>query len=480
MTSLLDFMCVTETARSNGFFLENTGTIVSTRLDPLYETLSGQLDPIVSESDFNHHVREACSTHLVDVLGIRVATAVDHLALDHLATQLSYWQISDLYLNQEALELLCSLQFCIRADADDAGVVPATALREFVSGPRQDHLLATYWSCYSRLLEECGIHRLSNQFALRDSNRARVKATLLDIGRPATKPELAERSGLNAAQVAGILSRLEDVVRADRERWGLEEWIEDKYEGIPAEIVQRINEDGGSTRLDRLLDEIPRRFGVSENSVKAYVETPAFRVEHGWVSVADDSFAAIGRFEDVASGRDTNGDPYWVFPMYERYLQGYSITEVPPELAVALGCRLGGSTTVTVRAPAEARDISVIWRRTSRRGPEIGRIAKALRAIAAREGGPVSIIVHSRDEVSFVRNGPLPPAHGLTSDKPQGPTQPPTDESRLGIGGSTYTGVRVARAVRGRLRAAGEIAPGKVFHVEKPMSAAPSVTTLTS
>ena len=47
-------------------------------------------------------------------------------------------------------------------------------------------------------------------------------------------------------------------MRADKNRWGLAEWIDDEYEGIAAEIVQRIEEDGGATRLERLIDELPK------------------------------------------------------------------------------------------------------------------------------------------------------------------------------------------------------------------------------
>ena len=456
MTSLLDFMCVTEAARSNGFFLENTTIAVASRWDRLRQTVRRQLSPIVSENDFNYRVNEAFSAHPIDVPETDAVIPIDSVETDYLATRLRYWKIRDLYLSQAALELLCRFQFCVRADADDAGIVPAVAIREFADGPHHDHLITTYWGCYSHLLEECGIHRLSNQFALRDSNRARVMAALLDIGRPTTRVELAEHTGLSVEQVASVLSSLGGVIRADRERWGLEEWIEDEYEGIPAEIVQRINEDGGSTRLDRLLDEIPRRFGVSENSVKAYAETPAFRIEHGWVSIANDPAVTVGRFEDVATGRDANGDPYWVFPMYDRYLQGFSITEVPPELAASLGCKLGVRTTVPVRTPAEVRDISVIWRRTSRRGPEIGRIADALRVIGAREGDSVSIVLHSHAEISFIPYGTLRAAHRSSPNDPQGSRQTPTD----GAGGRSYTGIRVASTVRGRLGTTRLVQPG--------------------
>ena len=164
---------------------------------------------------------------------------------------------------------------------------------------------------------------------------------------------------------------------------GLRAWIEDVYEGIPTEIIQRIEEDGGSTRLNRLLDELPRLFGVNETSVRAYVATPAFSVEHGWVSIAEEPDSVIGNFRDVASGSTCQDELFWTFCMHERYLQGFSIVGIPAELAAELGCDFGGKTTVGVRAPKGSRAVSVNWRKTALTGPELGRVADAMRSIDA-------------------------------------------------------------------------------------------------
>lgn len=235
------------------------------------------------------------------------------------------------------------------------------------------------------------------------SGQARTRAALLSIGRASTKKEIAERSGLSLASVGSYLSALPDVVRADKTRWGLAEWVEDEYEGIPAEIIQRIVEDGGSTRLNRLLDELPRLFGVSEASVRSSISTPAFRLENGWVSQVEEPDAILGELDDVADGRDINSDPYWTFEVHDRYLRGYSITGVPPELAVSLGCQWGDSETVAVRNPRECPDLSVIWRRTSSTGAEIGRVATALKAIEVSDGHTACVIFHKEGDVSVVR-----------------------------------------------------------------------------
>lgn len=403
-----------------------------------------QLGPVVSEGDIEEHVSSTFST----TISPDATEEATDLARQLLRAQLDYSCKDRICLSREATAVLEELQGAARSLADDVGLVDEDILRTHL----RDESWQQHWDV---LVDRSDCIRLNGHLSLRSTAKAQVKAALLAIGRPATKEEVAELCGLPPNRVSAQLSLLPYVVRADKTRWGLTEWIDDEYEGIPAEIVQRIEEDGGSTRLDRLLDEIPRRFGVSENSVKAYVETPAFRTAHGWVSLADDAPIAVGRFEDVASGHDGNGDPYWTFLMHERYLRGYSIPGIPPELAVALECRLGGRTTATVRIPASTGAISVIWRKTSLLGPEIGRIANALAAIAVRDGDAVCMVIHSSDEVSFVPFETLRPLRAANAESPQGPTRPRADGFGPSVEESKSSGVRVAGTVHGKIRTTG-------------------------
>jgi len=443
---------------------------IALNLGPLTDTIAAllaeQLAPAVSAEALDERLNAVFSTAASPDAPEEDLAAARRLVRGALA----YSCAGGVCLSAEAVEVVARLRATARESADDAGLVDEARLQAALPGE-------TWQPHWHDLIARSDLHRLSGHLALRDTAKARAKAALLEFGRPATKAELAELSGLDPKKIGGQLSVLAGVVRADKERWGLAEWIDDEYEGIPAEIIQRINEDGGSTRLDRLLDEIPRRFGVSETSVRAYVETPAFRVEHGWVSVADDAVITVGRFEDVSSGCDRNGDPYWMFPVHERYLQGFSITGVPPELVARLGCRLGGTTTATVRAPAGARDISVIWRKTSLHGPEIGRIADALTAIAPRQGDSVGIVVHSGNEVSFVPYELLRLAQRPTPNSPQDFEQPLSGESRAGFEGGSYTGVRVAETVHGKFQTTDDTLLRDPLSVGKSIFAAPPTAT---
>ncbi len=313
----------------------------------------------------------------------------------HLIQQeLDYSCTDDLCVTQAFANTIRELKTKANSLADDIGLIDEIALQSCL--PSDNWL--QYWDA---LLEQSGLFRLSSHLALRDTQKARTKAALLAIGRPATKEEIGELSCLKPDRAGAQLSLLSDVVRADKHRWGLTEWVEDEYEGIPAEIIQRIKEDGGSTRLNRLLEELPRMFGVAESSIKAYLDTPAFQVEHGWVREADNPTFLLHRLEDVIDGYDTNGDPYWEFEIEDRHLDGYSLHGVPNEVAAALGCEFGSKTKAMVRSPADCPDISIIWRKTSLRGPEIGCLGSALRNASLCGGERAILIIHSESEVSF-------------------------------------------------------------------------------
>ena len=51
---------------------------------------------------------------------------------------------------------------------------------------------------------------------------------------------------------------------------------------------------------------------------------------------------------DVIDGRDAAGNPYWTFVVKDRYFDGYSLTNLPRELAKALGCQPNDETHIRV------------------------------------------------------------------------------------------------------------------------------------
>lgn len=394
---------------------------------------AGRLGSITTTREIDNQVVEL----LPELPGSTEALAITRRLL---RSRLDYRCREGLCLSRAAAEAAVTLKDAAKSLADDAGLLDADRLREVLDAEWGDEIEA--------LVRWIGWSRVSGQIALRETVRSRVKAALLKIGSPATKSELAEESGLTETQVAGALSNIASAARADIHRWGLREWIDDVYEGIPAEILQRINEDGGSTRLNRLLDELPRLFGVNEASVWAYLNTPAFRVEHGWVSEASESDIQLRRLDDVIDGRDGNGDPYWTFEIAQRHLDGYSLQGVPPEIAAALGCHFGSRSTAGVRSPEGYQPISVIWRKTSIHGPEIGRLSPVLRALGANECADVRLTVHDPSEVSLCLTSK--PSSPLPIHYPQHPASAPSSYQRLP---PTMGGVTTAASLSARLTA---------------------------
>jgi len=272
-------------------------------------------------------------------------------------------------------------------------------------------------------LEHCGLHRLSGTLALRNTKKAQVKAAVTAIARPATKEEIADICGIALGRLGSTLSSIAGVVRADKKRWGLSEWIEDEYEGIPAEIVQRIEEDGGATRLERLLEELPRMFGVTENSVRMYVATQRFHLRDGYVSLADPSVISLQQLDDTIHGYTDDGLPYWRFRVEERYFRGYSLTGLPPEIVKAIGCEPDGRIRVSVASPVDSQPVSVGWPLASTVGPFVGYLADSLKKLGAHSGEHVLLVINGPGNISF-RREPLIEGervegrgHNLTADR---------------------------------------------------------------
>ena len=199
-----------------------------------------------------------------------------------LMAHLGYTFRHGLAFSKEALATVQQLKSDARTLADDVGLVHEQGLRKKLPGEDWE-------ACFHDLIRGAGLCRLFGRLALRETRTASTKAALLSVGRPATKEEVAELLGLRAGRTGGLLSAIPSVGRVDSTRWWLKEEIEGEYKGIPEEIASRIRREGGATTVNELIDELPRRFGVNVQSVRAYIRTQQFVVQGGYVSLADPS-----------------------------------------------------------------------------------------------------------------------------------------------------------------------------------------------
>ena len=291
-----------------------------------------------------------------------------------------------MYLDESARRDLEEIRSVTRSLADDVGLVDADRVAESFPSPEWQR-----WWPWVR--ERCGLSDLFGSPSIRDTGKARVKAALISIGRPATREEIAEMCGFEWNKAGSHLSVIRSIVKADKERWGLKEWVDDEYDGIVGEIIQRIEEEGGTTTTERLLRELPEKFGVNPVSVRAYLQTPKFVVRDGCVSIASRSSVQLRALDDVVDGRDQDGAPYWVFVVEARFFDGYSVTGVPPEFASALGCEPDAGEDVQIENLPQSRELSLRWPLASTTGGSLGYLAEPLRNLGMKAGDRARVTI---------------------------------------------------------------------------------------
>ena len=369
--------------------------------------LKAELPPITSSDAVHERIVEvvqSASSSRSDTLDSSTLDLAEYL----LEEQLSLHTKGTLALSDEGLLAEEELQQLIESHADDVGLID---LEEIVTYADLGFELEM-----QDLASLLGLVRVGGYFAIRDSNRARVKAALSGIGRVASKEEIAERADVLVEKVGSTLSVIDSIARASRTEWGLREWIDDVYEGIPAEIRQRIDEHGGAVSREFLLQDIPQRFDVTEASVKAYISSPQFEVNDGFVSLASLSSISYRPLEDVAL-RSEDGELTWEFKMEARYLDGYSIVNFPRELARELDCPPNGRSEIPVSSPEGCEPVSVVWRLANVSGAaEVGHVRSALQALGAKADAKVQLIIASdRKSVRFVMGESRPSPSPLSS-----------------------------------------------------------------
>lgn len=352
-------------------------------------TLSRRIGPVVNEDDLRLYIDELFDGELINDPAIDITRRIVGAAL-------TYDCVRGVCANHTARDVFEEFRAHAAELADDVGLIDEEALR--ASLPDE-----TWHRFFELLAERCGLVRVSDRLAFRSTKKARAKAAILSIGRLATIEEIAAESGLPRTHLGGLLSGIPGVARASMTKWGIGDWVDDEYEGIAEEIKQRIEEDGGSTTMARLVTELPELFEVKEASVRALVATPQFILCDGEVRMAKESEVRLRDLYDVVDGVTAEGWPYWSFRVHESYFDGYSLAGVPPEIADALGCPKNGRIRATVIEPAGCRRISVNWQLTSVSGASVGYISTALNRLGVAEGDRVSLAVVEPSVAAFRR-----------------------------------------------------------------------------
>ena len=234
--------------------------------------------------------------------------------------------------------------------------------------------------------------------------RCQVAAALCKIGRPATKEEIADLLNHPMQSIGSIMANIEGIVRADRYRWGFNEWVEDAYDGIYGEIEQRINEYNGSVPVHIIMGEIPAQFDVAESSVKAYLASSAFVVDNGMVRMANKE-EYVPRSPSRCADAIRIGDRWGYRTLiHDRHFNGYSLG-INFDIAYVNGLRPGDDLVVPVDGCDE--EVSLIWRAHNlNRLVDVGRVANYLLA-RGYNAGETLILIPSRDKIEIIHERDL-------------------------------------------------------------------------
>ena len=117
------------------------------------------------------------------------------------------------FFDNRVRQFSSELDSIARRLADDVGLVEESKLVSEL--PVEDWQQFWPW-----LRARRGFHEFFGILSIRDSTKARTKAALLSIGRPATRAEIGRLCGVEETRVGAHLSNVPSVVRADKDRWG--------------------------------------------------------------------------------------------------------------------------------------------------------------------------------------------------------------------------------------------------------------------
>ena len=169
--------------------------------------------------------------------------------------------------------------------ADEYGVVDLAPSASHANAEQRERETRNFtdWLAYSDVM------LYKNHAILGRTQGDRAAAVLSVEQHPLTTEEIAER--INAGNARSLANRLavdERIMRVDIGTWALREWDLEEYSGIRQEIRERIERNGGSVRLDALVEELSSQFSISPNSVVTYASTLPFLSSHGVVTLADE------------------------------------------------------------------------------------------------------------------------------------------------------------------------------------------------
>ena len=309
---------------------------------------------------------------------------------------------SEIYRDQVA-----EARRCAPGLTNVAGVVDEEALRESIGAETTPE-----WEALAR---NAGLVRFAGRLVIRDTRGARVFLALESKDEPLTREVIAAEAQLkDSSSLSSLLSSDPLFVRFTKDKWGLAHWTDEPYVGVVEALVKRIEESGGTARIDELVREIPQRFDVLPATVRNYLSTRKFAIDKSEVRIVTDPVAPPQRLSEARDVVWTrNGTPVLRCLVGEHHLRGNS-QKVSGAVAQYLGVGLDQSVKIPFSRPTGVDDASVIWRSYDPNGPEVGRLREALLECGAEPGQDVFIVL-DRGSLQMLTDG-----SGMRDEKPRG------------------------------------------------------------
>jgi hypothetical protein len=247
--------------------------------------------------------------------------------------------------------------------ADDAELIDEQALRETDPVWGGD-------TVFEALVETCGFEWVVGRLAVRRNRVSLSRAALLDLGRSATSHEVAQRTGLSAADAALAFNSCDSIVRVGYGRWAAHY---DPQFVVFAQVAAELTDDvalkaSTAAMVKAALLELDRSDDVGlvdEPSLQAFV------AERGW------------------SHR------------YDALVEGCAMVRVSNRLAVRSTVRAAAKAALSdFGRPATSHEVALVVEMTA------GRVAATLQSIASvTRIGPSMWVTDELADGTFVRFG---------------------------------------------------------------------------
>ena len=303
------------------------------------------------------------------------------------------WLLAERHLKKLTLDAILERR-------DDRGLTPNDAIYDVLTQFGFNEKTHTAWLGLLRnFLEVDG-----GYLYFKGSIPEKVRTLLRFHKRPMSIEEIIEL--LESSSIRSVRQRLID----DSGFWRINKQSEfviagtpgyDEYTGITDEIVQEIEACGGEAPFDRLVEKLTRVYGVKENSVVAYINTPMFTKDESGIVRVRDSEIVIDVSTDITktAGCYQKPDGFWFWRiLVDKDVVRGSGRLVPNAFAKEVGCGIGDKIEVDT---TEGK-LTFSWPLTSTTGASIGSLRSALVSCEA-ELGDYLFVCATKPKVSFER-----------------------------------------------------------------------------